>query len=278
MISEFVDRVAVVTGGASGIGKAMAVAFRDLGMRVVIADIEEAAMARAANELGVTGVCTDVSDPVSVQQLADTVVERFGTCDLLLNNAGVGGTGRLTDQTLHDWNWIIDVNLRGVIHVLHAFLPVMLANPNHTHIVNTSSIAGLGAFVSAPYTATKYAVVGISESMRHELAGTNVGVSVLCPGFVNTNLGASDRNRPEQFANADSTRRKPNRGLLDTTKLRFIEPESVAQSVVQAVRNDQFWIITDPSLLALTLPRADELRNIATGGGAGAGAGEENVR
>ncbi len=263
MIAEFVERVAVVTGGASGIGKAMAVAFRDLGMRVVIADIEEAALNHTANELGVTGVHTDVTDPDSVQQLANTVVECFGTCDLLLNNAGVGGTGRLTDQTLHDWNWVIDVNLRGVIHVLHAFLPVMLANPSNTHIVNTSSIAGLGAFVSAPYTATKYAVVGISESMRHELAGTNVGVSVLCPGFVNTNLGASERNRPEHLANADSSRRKPNRGLLDTTKLSFVEPESVAHSVVKAVLNDEFWIITHPSLLALTLPRSEELRNIA---------------
>jgi NAD(P)-dependent dehydrogenase (short-subunit alcohol dehydrogenase family) len=265
MITDFANRVAVVTGGASGIGKAMAVAFRDLGMQVVIADIEQTALTQTAKELGVTGVHTDVTDPGSVQSLADTVVDRFGTCDLLLNNAGVAGTGRLTDQTLHDWNWIIDVNLRGVIHVLHAFLPIMLANPNNTHIVNTSSIAGLGAFVSAPYTATKYAVVGISESMRHELADSTVGVSVLCPGFVNTNLAASDRNRPEHLTNADSTRRKPNKGLLDATKLHLIEPESVAQLVVHAVANDEFWIFTDRSLLALTLPRADELRAIALG-------------
>ena len=262
MISDFPGRVAVITGGASGIGRAMAVAFRDLGMQVVIADIEERALRATAEELGVTGIVTDVTDPASVQALADSVVEQFGTCDLLLNNAGVGGTGRLTDQTLHDWNWMIDVNLRGVIHVLHAFLPIMLANPLPTHIVNTSSIAGLGAFVSAPYTATKYAVVGISESMRHELADTTVGVSLLCPGFVKTNLGASERNRPAHLANADTARRKPNRGLLDTVKLNFIEPETVAQSVVNAVRQNDFWIITDASLLALTLPRADELRNI----------------
>jgi NAD(P)-dependent dehydrogenase (short-subunit alcohol dehydrogenase family) len=211
----------------------------------------------------VMGIRTDVTDPASVRFLADSVVTKFGTCDLLLNNAGVGGIGRLTDQTLHDWNWIIDVNLRGAIHVLHAFLPIMLANPRQTHIVNTASIAGLGAFVSAPYTATKYAVVGISESMRHELAGTTVGVSVLCPGFVNTNLGASERNRPEHLANADTTRRKPNKGLLDQIKLNVVEADTIAQSVVDAILNDEFWIITDPSLLALTLPRANELRKIA---------------
>jgi NADP-dependent 3-hydroxy acid dehydrogenase YdfG len=263
MIPEFADRVAVVAGGASGIGKAMALTFRDLGMQVVIADVEAVALTKAAIELGVTGIQTDVTDAGSVQKLAYAVVDRFGTCDLLLNNAGVAGTGRLTDQTLHDWNWIIDVNLRGVIHVLHAFLPIMLANPQTTHIVNTSSIAGLGAFVSAPYTATKYAVVGISESMRHELADTTVGVSVLCPGFVNTNLAASERNRPAHLSNTDTARRKPNKGLLDGTKLHVIEADQVAQSVVTAVRQNDFWIITDPSLLALTLPRADELRNIA---------------
>lgn len=263
MITDFADRVAVVTGGASGIGRALATSCRDAGMRVVIADVEDAALRETAEALGVLGVRTDVTDPGSVNALLNTVVETFGTCDLLLNNAGVSSHGRIVDQTLHDWNWVIDVNLRGVIHVLHEFLPLMLANPRPTHVVNTASIAGLGAFASAPYTATKYAVVGISESMRHELAGKNVGVSVLCPGFVRTNLGASERNRPVHLANNETGRRAPNAGLLDAARLNFVEPEAVADAVLRAVRNGEFWIFTDLSLLARTIPRADELRAIA---------------
>lgn len=263
MIEDFNGRVAVVTGGASGIGKAIAAASKDAGMTVVIADIEEAALAATCDELGVNGWRTDVTDPESVSSLATHVRTRFGTCDVLFNNAGVAGNGLITEQTLNDWNWVIDVNIRGVVHVIHEFLPMMLENTRNTHIVNTASIAGLTSVVSAPYTATKYAVVGISESMRDELSDTTVGVSVLCPGLVRTNLVKSARNRPVAFANAEAGRRVRKWSLPTTVQPALLEPAVVADMTLAAVRNGEFWILTDPSLLALSWPRYEELRLIA---------------
>ncbi len=234
-------------------------------MTVVIADVEADALARTVEELRVEGVVTDVTDPGSVEHLAATVVERFGTCDLLCNNAGVGGHGTIAEQTLNDWNWVFDVNLRGVVHVLHTFLPILRANPRGAHMVNTASIAGLTAVVSGPYTATKYAVVGISETLRTELAGTSVGVSVLCPGLVNTRIARSERNRPSSLANADTTKRTRKWDLPMDTPPKVLDPSDVAAMVLHAVRHDEFWIVTDPSLLALSWPRYEELRVIAFG-------------
>ena len=198
-------KVAVVTGGASGIGRAMAAQFAADGMQVVIADVEAAALEATSGELGVVGVQTDVGDAASVQALADHVCDRFGTVHVLCNNAGVGGGGQIADLTLADWKWVLDVNLWGVIHGLHSFLPRILANPDGGHVVNTASMAGL--FASAgmgPYNATKFAVVAISETLSKELqaAGSSVGVSVLCPGFVRTNIFDSQRNRPDALRNA----------------------------------------------------------------------------
>jgi NAD(P)-dependent dehydrogenase (short-subunit alcohol dehydrogenase family) len=255
----------VVTGGASGIGKALATACAAAGMRVVVADVEETALGATCEELSVEGFRTDVTDPASVAALAAFVVERFGQCDLVFNNAGVGGNGRIVEQTLNDWNWVIDVNLKGVVHVLHEFLPILLANPNGAHLVNTASIAGLAAVVSAPYTATKYAVVGISESLRDELADTTVGVSVLCPGLVRTNIVRSERNRPETLANPDASRRSQKWSLPTATRPVVLDPSAVADMVLHAVRTGEFWILTDPSLLALAWPRYEELREIAFG-------------
>ncbi len=254
-----------MTGGASGIGRALAESCRAAGMKVVIADIEAEPLAATCEALAATGVRTDVTDPASVTELASLVHDRFGHCDLLFNNAGVGGGGRMIDQTLNDWNWVIDVNLKGVVHVLHAFLPSMVASERGGHIVNTASIAGLAAVVSGPYTATKYAVVGISETLRHELAGTRVGVSVLCPGLVQTNLGASERNRPTGLTNENDVTRRSSWALPTTTRPVILEPSVVAEMVMKAVTNDEFWILTDPSLLALASPRYDELRAIALG-------------
>ena len=139
-------KVAVVTGGASGIGKAMAQRFQAAGMHVVIADVEQGALDATAAELGVVGVQTDVSDADSVAALAAAVVDRFGTAHVICNNAGVGGGGVIAGQTLKDWKWIIDVNLWGVVHGLHSFLPLLLANPDGGHVVNTASMAGLSAW------------------------------------------------------------------------------------------------------------------------------------
>ena len=263
-MQELKDRTAVITGGASGIGLALARACTDAGMRVVIADIEAGPLDAACDELTAVGVVTDVTSPESVAALAATVERDLGGCDLLFNNAGVGGAGLITEQTLNDWNWLIDVNLKGVVHVLHSFLPMMLASGRPGHIVNTASVAGLGAFVSGPYTATKYAVVGISETLRNELADTLVKVSVLCPGFVRTNIVASERNRPSALGNDDDSPRS-RATVLKGHRPKVVDPPEIAAITMQAVLEDRFWVITDPEVLGVALPRYDELRSIITG-------------
>mgnify|MGYP006273832411 CR=1 FL=1 len=255
-------KVAVVTGGASGIGRAMAEAFRDAGMQVVIADVEEAPLQATANELGVYGHRVDVTSAEAMDRLADDVRSRFGTCHLLCNNAGVGGGGRLEELTLKDWKWVIDVNLWGVVHGLQAFLPMMLANPDGGHVVNTASMAGLSPLPgAAPYSATKYAVVGISETMRAELEGTAVGVSVLCPGFVRTNIFASQRNRPTELRNDEKKKaaRVANDEMIRMVEQTAIDPRSVAATVLEAVREGRFWIFTHPDLLQAVREKYDEI-------------------
>ncbi|MCU1503463.1 MAG: family NAD(P)-dependent oxidoreductase [Ilumatobacteraceae bacterium] len=252
-------KVAVITGGASGIGRAMARRFRSDGMTVVIADVEQAALDATASDLGVEGVRTDVSDADSVAALADTVIERHGAVHLVCNNAGVGGGGRIANQTLKDWQWVIEVNLWGVIHGLHTFLPLLLANEDGGHIVNTASMAGLAPWPGiGVYNATKYAVVGISETLAIELQGTKVGVSVLCPGVVNTNIFQSQRNRPQHLRNParNTEARQFNDGLAVQTG---IDAGEVADKVSAAVRSGEFWIITHPDLLAAVQQRHEGL-------------------
>lgn len=261
-MQDLKGRVAVVTGGASGIGRALAAACRDAGMSVVIADVEEGALRSTASELGVHGVRVDVTDEAQVNALATEVRERLGTCHVLFNNAGVGGGGRLEELTMRDWKWVIDVNLWGVIHGIQAFLPMMLGNADGGHIVNTASMAGLSPLPgAAPYAATKYAVVGISETMREEFRGTRVGVSVLCPGFVNTNIFWSQRNRPAELRNEQkkSAARGANDEMIKMVRETAIEPAVVAEKVLDAIRNDEFWIITHPELLEPYRQRNREL-------------------
>lgn len=249
-MQELRGRVAVVTGGASGIGRAMAERFVAEGMQVVIADVEEGPLTATASELGVVPVLTDVADAASVAALAATMVERFGTVHLLCNNAGVGGGGLIAGATLNDWKWVLDVNLWGVIHGLHSFLPILLANPEGGHVVNTASMAGLSPWPGiGPYNASKYAVVGISETLAIELEGTGVGVSVLCPGVVDTNIFQSQRNRPAALRNParNPGARAANARVTEQTG---IEPGVVADRVVDAVRDGRFWIVTHPELLA----------------------------
>jgi NAD(P)-dependent dehydrogenase (short-subunit alcohol dehydrogenase family) len=246
---ELAGKVAVVTGGASGIGKAMAARFRDDGMTVVIADVEQGALDATAAELGVVGVRTDVSDLASVEALGTEVIERFGTVHVLCNNAGVGGGGRLDSQTMRDWEWVVGVNLWGVVHGLQVFLPHLEGNADGGHVVNTASMAGLAPFPGiGVYNATKYAVVGISETLAIELAGSGVGVSVLCPGVVNTNIFRSQRNRPEHLRNPqrNAAARAANEELVGQEG---IDPSVVADKVANAIREGEFWIITHPDLL-----------------------------
>src|SRR5262245_25994695 len=201
-MKEFTDRVAVVTGGASGIGRAMADRFAAAGMKVVLADIEENALQQAEADMRaqgatVLGVVTDVAKAESVEALAQRTMATFGGVHIVCNNAGVGGGfGPSWTQPLQNWEWGFGVNLWGVIHGIRTFIPIMLKQGMEGHIVNTASMAGL---LSAPfmsvYDATKFAVVTISESLQLELAlqGAQVKASVLCPGFVNTNIVTSER-------------------------------------------------------------------------------------
>jgi len=262
MLESMAGRVAVVTGGASGIGLALAEAFLGEGMKVVIADIEAAAIERAVaglrkDEADVDGVVTDVTDVASVQALADKTMDRFGAVHLLCNNAGVGPPAEphLWDNTPNDWRWTFSVNVLGVAHGISVFLPLMLASGEPGHVVNTSSPdGGIVAMASAGvYAASKAAVVTLTECLHAQLEelGAPVGASVLLPaGLLRTGLWTADRNRP-----AELTRERPRSrpGLsVDQfeqvmrqrgTEVRFQPLDEVARWVVGGVKAGQFWIL-----------------------------------
>ena len=260
-MKSFEGKVAVVTGGASGIGRAMAAAFRAAGARSVIADVEVGALEATAAELGVVGVACDVSDPDAVFALRDAVLGQLGRVDVVCLNAGVGGGGFIVDSTRSDWEWVLGVNLWGVIDGVRAFLPG-LVEQGSGHLVLTASLAGLMAAPGiGPYNASKYAVVGIAETLRRELDGTGVGVSVLCPGFVRTNIFASQRNRPAYLANDEPKpqARVANQDMLEAMLREAQSPDEVAATVLQAVREERFWILTHPELLESYAARSGEI-------------------
>jgi NAD(P)-dependent dehydrogenase (short-subunit alcohol dehydrogenase family) len=222
-------------------------------MQVVIADVEKASLDATAAELGVIGVVTDVSSVEDVRALADGVLTEYGAVHLLCNNAVVGGGGRLRDLTLNDWRWVLGVNLWGVIHGLHVFLPHLMDNPDGAHVVNTASLAGLVAAPGlGPYTTSKYGVVAISETLAVEMAeaGARVGVSVVCPGFVRTNIFDSERNRPDALRDAAPSRTAViSEEVIRNLEAAAIDPSVVADLTVDAVRRDRFWVLTHPALL-----------------------------
>ena len=239
---EFPGTTAVVTGGASGIGRGLARAFLDAGCSVVLADVDETALAATARELGVLGVRTDVTDPDSVAALADRAVAEYGEVHVVCNNAGVGPFGPVARLALEDWRWVLDVNLYGVVHGIQAFLPVLERNDDWGHVVNTSSMS---VFVTppdvGPYVASKAAVLGLSEVLAAELAGagSRVGVTALLPGAVHSNIKHSLRTRP-----ASEGTGLHDVDLAATGRLRFIEPEEVGTMVVDAVRANDLYVVT----------------------------------
>lgn len=272
-MEELQGKVAVVTGAASGIGLGLAKRFGAEGMKVVLADVDEPGMRAAADELRsagveVIGVRTDVSDGSDVEALRDAVLDAFGAVHLVCNNAGVGIGGQITSLDVKDWEWALGVNLWGVIHGMRVFLPVLLEQ-DEGHIVNTASVAGLFATpFMAPYCATKYAVVAISECAYHELAmqGSQVGISVLCPAWVRTNIADSERNRPAhlQVERAGDEPGAPDlREVLREVIATGKDPSEVAQMVVDAVRSKRFYVVTHRESLAAIETR---MRAILDGG------------
>jgi len=255
-MNDYRGKVAVITGAASGIGRALADRCAREGLRVVLADIETAALDRADVELKAGGastlaVKTDVSDPQSIETLADQAYSAFGSVDLLVNNAGVGGGSGVWDTSLEDWQWILGVNLWGVIHGVRTFVPRMLAQNTPGWIVNTASVAGL---VSSPglgaYKVAKHGVVTLSETLFHELAmrQSKIKVSVLCPGFVNTAILDSDRNHPggrrskEGMSPMDAAIREQVRQGIETG----MAPAQIADAVFDAIHAERFYILTHP--------------------------------
>ena len=250
-LKDLAGKTAVVTGGASGIGKGIAQALKAEGMQVVIADIEQAALEATAAEIGAVGVRTDVSSMHSVQALADEVRRRFGTVHVVCNNAGVGSGAKVADMKAADWDWILSVNLKGVIHGVQAFLPLLSANPEGGHIVNTASMSGLRVRPGAGgYAVTKFGIVALSETLALELGmeGSKVGVTVLCPGMVHTNIKSSLRNRPGDLpagAFADYDIAQTELGA----RMRWMDSIDVGRIVAHAIRQGDLYAITHPEQL-----------------------------
>ena len=272
-------RVAVVTGAASGIGRALAEAFAAAGSAVVVADLDGAEAEVVASGTGAKGgeaiaVTVDVSDATAVDRLAAATLDRFGRVDVLCNNAGVSTFNLLRDQTLDDWRWVFSVNLWGVVHGLQSFLPIMREQGTPAHIVNTASIAGVlsGVVFIGPYAATKVAVVSISETLAQELAldGAPIGVSVLCPSSVDTRVMESERGRPRSLGVEHRT--DPAETFRLTIRDSFtgptgLTPATVARMTIDAIRSGRFWVITHPGERAGVEARfANVLANFPTEG------------
>ncbi|MCD9623323.1 SDR family NAD(P)-dependent oxidoreductase [Rhabdothermincola salaria] len=249
-MDQLEGKVVIVTGGASGIGLAVAHRFAAEGARLVLADIEAPALDEASASFApgaeVVTVVTDVSEADQVDALRDRAIEAFGAVHVVCNNAGVGGGGPMQDLTLSDWDWVLGVNLWGVIHGVRTFLPHLLEQ-GEGHIVNTASVAGLySAPFMGPYNVSKYGVVSLSETLAVELAMAEspVGVSVLCPSWVKTNIATSTRNRPDDGSAPTAEEQAGIAAIVEHFLTTGMEATDVAEHVVEAVRTNTFWILT----------------------------------
>ena len=253
-MDQLAGKVAVVTGGGSGIGRALALAFAAEGMHVAVADVDNAAAEAVRDEVRAAGMRSiaahcNVAARDEVDALADATFAEFGAVHVLCNNAGVVRFGPLKSSTAADWEWVNGVNLQGVVYGLQAFLPRMREQGQGGHIVNTGSIAGLSYLAGeniGTYVATKYAVVGLSEDLHRELSGEGIGVSVLCPGGVRTRILDAGRNRPADLGGpipAPAPGRDPTGEHAPQTSL---APEAVAGMVVRAIRSNQLYVVTHP--------------------------------
>jgi NAD(P)-dependent dehydrogenase (short-subunit alcohol dehydrogenase family) len=263
-------KVAVITGAGSGIGAALAHACAGRGMHIVAADIELDAAERTVNELRSRGsqavaVEVNVARRDAVQHLAERTREAFGACHLLCNNAGVSVNRPVAECTAADWEWVWSVNVAGITHAIEAFMPMLREQTEASHIVNTASMAGLIPLPGfGAYVASKYAVVGLSEVLHQELADTLTGVSILCPGVVDTQIFASERNRFDggdtstqpPAASADTDDGSAMQTDFEETYTRMLSPQEVAEITLAAVEDEQLYVATHPEWLALFKQRS----------------------
>ncbi|HEY0878685.1 MAG TPA: SDR family oxidoreductase [Zeimonas sp.] len=259
-MEQLSGRVAVITGAASGFGREFARLGASLGMRLALADVEADALARIVDELReqgaeVFGETIDVRHGEAVERLALHTIERFGAAHVLFNNAGVGAGGSLWETTERDWQWVLGVNLWGVIHGVRSFVPRMLAQGDACHVVNTASVAGLLAPPGmGVYNVSKHAVVALSETLYQDLRqlGAPVGVTLLCPAFVPTGIAHSDRNRPDELrdpAPPTESMRAAQRATEKAVSSGRIDAAQVARMTFDAIRENRFYVITHPNIL-----------------------------
>jgi NAD(P)-dependent dehydrogenase (short-subunit alcohol dehydrogenase family) len=270
-MKDFKDKVAVITGGASGLGLAMARRFAAEGMKLVLADVEEEALRKVETEfrkagVPVIGIRTDVARAQDVERLAEKTLATFGAVHLLCNNAGVAPGGVVWENTVADWEWALGVNVWGVIHGVRVFLPIMLRQDADCHVVNTASVAGM---LSVPnmgvYCVSKHAVVTLTECLYHDVAqrSSRIGVSLLCPAYVPTGIIDSERNRPALLRNAQ--RAKTAEELAREEAMRKavlsgkISAEDVAEMVFDAVQTNRFYILTHPKIKDAIRTRIDDI-------------------
>ncbi len=271
-VKQVADKTAFITGGASGMGLAMARSFAKAGMKVVVADIEQAALDAVQAEFEESNaqflaLPLDVTDRDGFREAADAAEARFGNVHVVCNNAGVALGGTLDRMTYNDWDWVNGVNYDGVINGLQTFIERIIAHGEGGHIVNTASMAG---HIAVPglgiYTATKFAVVGMSESLRTDLLPHNIGVSVLCPGVVDTNIFDSGRNRPQALQGTDASSvlasdlpPEQQAARIEEIRATALDPALVGDMVLHAIRQDEFYILTHPDIEAMLKLRQDEI-------------------
>ncbi len=266
-------KTAFITGGASGLGLAMARSFTNAGMNVVVADVQDDALEAVANEFSESNASlitmkVDVTDRDAMEDAAERTLIEFGKVHVVCNNAGVAVSGNIADMSYQDWDWVTRVNLDGVVNGVVSFVNRIKAHGEGGHFVNTASTAGqFGMQGLSVYNATKFAVVGMSEAMRQDLAPDNIGISVLCPGFVATNVFTSERNRPDAlggpntagFGEGLASATPEQQQQLQQMLASMLDPAVIGDMVLHAVQNDVFYILSHADFREQLTARGDEL-------------------